>query len=86
MANALNNAFFESFKYLDQLCCDVYDSSPGVTCYINDMKNTPWNYSRSIANWDEDLRNLMRLPHFRNHLAHDPGAFDELLCVQEDID
>ena len=58
---------------------------PGVTSYINDMKNMDWNDAREISNWKSDLSNLIRLRHIRNHLAHTEGAFDEKLCTSDDV-
>lgn len=82
----LNFIFFEEFKHLDKLCGELYDvERDGITSYINDMESVvPYNY-RNIANWKEDLEQLIRLRHIRNNLAHAPGAFDEETCTQKDI-
>ena len=83
--NNLNLIFLEEYKQLDKLCGELYDCQPGVTSYINEMKNVNWNDARDIPNWKSDLNELKRLRHIRNHLAHTEGAFDEKLCTNEDV-
>ena len=83
--NNLNLIFLEEYKQLDKLCGELYDNQPGVTSYINDMKNIDWNVAREISDWKADLNHLIRLRHIRNHLAHTEGAFNEKLCTSEDI-
>ena len=83
--NNLNLIFLEEYKQLDKLCSELYDGQPGVTSYINEMKNVNWNDARDIPNWKSDLNELKRLRHIRNHLAHTEGAFDEKLCTNEDV-
>jgi hypothetical protein len=83
--NNLNLIFLEEYKQLDKLCSELYDDQPGVTSYINEMKNVNWNDAREISNWKSDLSDLIRLRHIRNHLAHTEGAFDEKLCTSEDV-
>ncbi len=83
--NNLNFIFLEEYKQLDKLCSELYDGQPGVTSYINDMKNVNWNDAREISNWKSDLSDLIRLRHIRNHLAHTEGSFDEELCTRDDV-
>ena len=83
--NNLNLIFLEEYKQLDKLCGELYDGQPGVTSYINDMKNVDWNDVHEISNWKADLNDLKRLRHIRNHLAHTEGAFNENLCTSEDV-
>lgn len=84
--NNLNYIFFEEFKRLDKLCGEMYGAKNGVTCYIDDMKAVPELESRSISNWQSDLRKLIYFRHIRNNLAHEEGAFLEKACTQDDID
>lgn len=84
--NDLNYIFFEEFKKLDKLCGELYESPYGVTHYIDDMKAASWDDCRHIPNWKTDLKELIRLRHIRNHLAHTEGAFHEDICTQNDID
>ena len=82
----INYNFFEEFKRLDKLCGDLYKDQAGITHYINDMKSTPISNYRNIPNWETDLKELVRLRHIRNNLAHTENAFDEDVCTQRDID
>lgn len=82
----INYVFFEEYKKLEKLCGDMYNSHNGVTNYIDDMKSVSWSNYRSIKNWESDLKQLMRLRHIRNNLAHNEGAFDENVCTQYDIE
>lgn len=87
----LNQVFFNEYSKLDKLCRELYHKLPddeikGVTNYINDMKNTPSHISRTVTDWDECLHALIHIRHIRNQLAHEPGAFEEIDCTQNDID
>lgn len=43
----LNIEFQEQYKRLDRLCRDMYSSSDsGVSAYIRDMENTPFDVQR----------------------------------------
>lgn len=84
--NSLNYMFFEEFKRLDKLCGELYDTQYGVTHYIDDMKSAAWDDCKHISNWKPDLKELIRLRHIRNHLAHTEGAFQEAVCTKEDVD
>lgn len=83
--NDLNYIFFEEFKKLDKLCSELYQAPNGVTHYIDDMKAASWDDCRYIPNWKTDLKELIRLRHIRNHLAHTEGAFLENICTPNDI-
>lgn len=82
----VNQDFFEEYKRLDKLCGEIYYVSCGITSYIDNMKNEAWYGNQYILNWEKDLKNLIRLRHTRNYLAHTEGAFDEKVCTQEDIE
>ncbi|MCM1221686.1 MAG: hypothetical protein NC548_45140 [Lachnospiraceae bacterium] len=82
----LNYIFFEEYKHLDKLCGELYASQYGITQYIDDMKSVSENQFRYIPNWTVDLKQLKRLRHIRNQLAHTEGAFLEEACTQSDID
>ena len=84
--NRLNYTFFEEFKRLDKLCGQLYGAQNGVTHYIDNMKTVPVNNYRYISGWNSDLKELIRLRHIRNYLAHTEGAFEEENCTQKDID
>ena len=81
----LNDVFLEEFKRLDKMCRERYQSEKGVTGYISDMKRTATDKSRSIPNWNADLKELIRLRHLRNQLSHEVGTFHRSMCTQREI-
>lgn len=83
--NDLNYIFFEEFKKLDKLYGELYEAPNGLTHYIDDMKAASSDKCSHIPNWKTDLKDLIRLRHIRNHLAHTEGAFNEDICTQHDI-
>ena len=38
-----------------------------------------------VDDWEEDFRNLRRLRHIRNELAHESDAMDADMCDEEDV-
>lgn len=82
----INYIFFEKYKKLDKLCGDLYQDSFGITHYIDDMKSISIMNYRNIPNWEMDLKELKRLRHICNRLAHAEDAFDENICQPKDID
>ena len=77
--------FFEEYKKLQRLCNDIYDSNNGVTNYIDDMNAVPYSSSCLISNWMSDLKQLKRLRHIRNTLAHEEGSFNMNMCTLSDV-
>ena len=77
--------FFEEYKKLQRLCNDIYDSNNGVTNYIDDMNAVPISSSCMISNWMSDLKQLKRLRHIRNILAHEEGSFKMDMCTLSDV-
>ncbi len=82
----INYIFFEEYKRLNKLCSELYGDQNGISHYIDDMKNVPGTDCRYISGWKDDLSQLIRLRHIRNHLAHAEGAFDEGICTYRDIE
>ena len=80
----INMIFFEEYKKLDNLFCQMYNDTKGVSSYIEDMENTPVVLCQNIVGWNNTLTYLKRLRHLRNQLAHDI-SFDVILCTSEDI-
>lgn len=81
----LNDSFLEEFKSLDQLFRDMYQTDRGVTSYIDEMRQVPQAESRSISNWEWDLRHLVELRHLRNRLSHEIGTLNEEQCSMDEI-
>lgn len=82
----LNVEFLESYKRLEKLCKDIYESEKGVTSYIENMNEFLSFESRSITGWDDDLRKLKELRKIRNRLSHEEGTMHCGLCHEDDIE
>lgn len=80
-----NRAFFDEYTKLDNLCRQMFNSSKGVTQYIESMESTSYKKRCNIPDWDSDLKMLKQYRHIRNNLAHTPGEFHRDICVQYDI-
>lgn len=81
----LNIEFLEAYKRLEKLCKEIYESEKGVTSYIDNMKETPSDESRFVANWQNDLNMLMDLRCTRNLLTHEEGTMNRCMCDADDI-
>ena len=63
--------FLDAFKHLEKLCNEVYGEQHGVTLYINEMERKYGIGSRSIPDWNRDLKYLKFVRHVRNNLVHE---------------
>ena len=63
--------FLDAFKHLEKLCNEVYGEQHGVTLYINEMERKYGIGSRSVPDWDRDLKYLKFVRHVRNNLVHE---------------
>lgn len=81
----VNLIFFEEYKTLNNVCGQMYSDNRGVTKYIEDMECTSWMISKKIHGWDDTLRQLRRMRHIRNKLAHET-SFDVIICTHEDVE
>ncbi|MBO4584704.1 MAG: hypothetical protein J5756_06525 [Clostridia bacterium] len=82
--NEIEREFFEEFKHLEKLCCDILScEAHGVKEYYLTMESDYSTERRGVSGWDKDCRMLKRINYLRNKIAHDPGATD---CTVEDID
>ncbi|MBR1861709.1 MAG: hypothetical protein IJ796_07610 [Lachnospiraceae bacterium] len=63
--------FLDAFKHLEKLCNEIYGEQHGVTLYINEMEHKYGIGSRSIPDWDRDLKYLKFVRHVRNNLVHE---------------
>ena len=82
----INYIFFEEFKNLEKLCNDMFQSHNGVTNYIDEMQTVSYGNHCHIPAWDSDLKQLKRLRHIRNHMAHEAGGFEDDICTRSDVD
>ena len=76
--------FFEKFKDLEKVCNEIYGKTGGVTEYISEMEKTSQYDSERIPGWSVDLKELKRVRHIRNNMAHE-GSFDSAECTEEDV-
>jgi len=65
-----DNDFFEAYKHLDKLCCEVLNCSNGVSTYIEQMEASP-SGRRLVPAWDSDYSALKHIRWVRNQIAHD---------------
>ena len=82
---SLNLCFYEAYTRLDKLCAETYQTTKGVTRYIECMRSIYPKVSAGVPNWQADLRRLVTLRHTRNLMSHEPGALREDSCDQEDV-
>lgn len=62
--------FFEEYKAVDILCCDIFNAHQGVTTYISEMERLDFQGSRKVNNWDAKYKMLKHLRWIRNQIAH----------------
>ena len=49
--NNIEIIFFEEYKKLDNLCKDLLGSNQGVTQYVNEMEQIPFEKSKLVESW-----------------------------------
>lgn len=74
--NKLEVKFFDEYKFVDNICRDMFRSNQGVTEYIKQMEVMDAEGSRSVVNWREKYKKLNHLRWLRNKIAHESGAPD----------
>ena len=75
----------ESYKRLDKLCKDCYDSDSGITFYLQTMKSLRPSI-RCASSWNEDYRKLNHYRYIRNQIAHNPECSEETMCCPGDAE
>lgn len=75
--------FMEKYKSLEKICNEIFDTSNGVTAYINEMENT-FDGAFYVPNWGNDLQKLKHYRHIRTQIAHEPNCNESNMCVSED--
>ena len=80
--NKLEVKFFDEYKFVDNICRDMFRSNQGVTEYIKQMEVMDAEGSRSVVNWREKYKKLKHLRWLRNKIAHESGAPD---LVENDL-
>lgn len=62
--------FFEEYKKLDNLCKDLLGSNQGITQYVNEMEQIPFEKSKLVESWQYDYKMLKHIRWIRNNIAH----------------
>ena len=75
--------FINSYKRLEKLCNEIYDSNHGISAYIDDMARLT-SASFYVFNWNDDLKQLKHYRWIRNQIAHEPNCTEENMCEYGD--
>ena len=75
--------FIDSYKRLEKLCNEIYDSNHGISAYIDDMSRLT-SAPFYVFNWNDDLKQLKHYRWIRNQIAHEPNCTEENLCEYDD--
>ena len=81
----LNNDFMESYKHLDKICKEIFNSEKGVTTYIDTMKEVN-DGNRYVPLWNKTLYKLKHYRHIRNNYVHEVGTSQYDICTRDDIE
>ena len=76
-------SFIESYKHLDKICGEMFETQYGVSAYIEEMINTPRG-SYLVRGWDDDLKQLKHYHWIRNQIVHEPDCYEETMCEAGD--
>ena len=81
----LNNDFMESYKHLDKICKEIFNSEKGITTYINVMEEIN-DGNRYVPLWKESLYKLKHYRYVRNTYVHEVGTSQNDICTPDDIE
>lgn len=76
-------SFIESYKHLDKICGEMFETQYGVSAYIEEMINTPRG-SYLVKGWDDDLKQLKHYRWVRNQIVHELDCYEETMCEAGD--
>lgn len=80
--NNIEIIFFEEYKKLDNLCKDLLGSNQGITQYVNEMEQIPFEKSKLVESWQYDYKMLKHIRWIRNNIAHNNGDSE---CSESDV-
>lgn len=72
-------SFIESYKHLDKICGEMFETQYGVSAYIEEMLNNPHG-SFLVKGWENDLKQLKHYRWVRNQIVHEPDCYEETMC------
>lgn len=75
--------FINSYKKLEKLCNEKYNTEHGVSIYIEEMTKHKDGY-KLVPTWHQDLKQLKHYRWLRNKIVHDVDANEESLCKKSD--
>lgn len=75
--------FINSYKRLEKLCNEIYDSNHGISAYIDDMARLT-SAPLYVFGWNDDLKQLKHYRWLRNQIAHEPNCTEENMCEYGD--
>ena len=76
-------SFIESYKHLDKICGEMFETQYGVSAYIEEMLNNPHG-SFLVIGWENDLKQLKHYRWIRNQIVHKPDCYEETMCEAGD--
>lgn len=76
-------SFIESYKHLDKICGEMFETQYGVSAYIEEMLNNPRG-SFLVRGWENDLKQLKHYRWIRNQIVHEPDCYEETMCEAGD--
>ena len=76
-------SFIESYKHLDKICREMFETQYGVSAYIEEMLNNPHG-SFLVRGWENDLKQLKHYRWIRNQIVHEPDCYEETMCEAGD--
>ena len=78
-------SFIESYKHLDKICGEMFETQYGVSAYIEEMLNNPHG-SFLVRGWENDLKQLKHYRWIRNQIVHEPDCYEETMCEAGDYE
>lgn len=76
-------SFIESYKHLDKICGEMFETQYGVSAYIEEMLNNSHG-SFLVRGWENDLKQLKHYRWIRNQIVHEPDCYEETMCEAGD--
>ena len=76
-------SFIESYKHLDKICGEMFETQYGVSAYIEEMLNNPHG-SFLVRGWENDLKQLKHYRWIRNQIVHESDCYEETMCEAGD--
>ena len=76
-------SFFNTYKRVDKLCCDLLNDKRGISAYIDIMLRQA-DGAYYVNDWAEDLKALKHYRWVRTQIAHEPDVTENELCDATD--